>query len=189
MATKNTREIGLDGWPLDLPSEAEQMAEKERQFQQGMQACEARWLAHDLTAVAEAVRALCLHRNGPKWLENAAPVVAARAMAEDEKRARREWRIALTRWEALTELRARRKQLNRPRRVPDGHGGVTLQRDGRGMTMKGARKAVSEILKNDDEAAGTASAIKASFELIEAAGGEGATFEAFLKERHRRSKR
>ena len=176
MATrKPTREIGPKGWPLDLPSEAEQMAEWERQFQQDMRAFEARWRADDLTAVTEAVRALCLHRNAPEWLENATAVVVARAMAEDEKRARREWRIAWTRWEALTELRERRHELARAG-------------DNRGASWERAREAVSEILEQH-EAAGGADAVKASYELIEAAGGEYATFETFLIERHRRNKR
>ena len=48
-------------------------------------------------------------------------------------------------------------------------------------------RTVSELLKKTkDKAAGTASAIKFSYELVEAAGGEHATFESFLIARRER---
>jgi hypothetical protein len=57
--------------------------------------------------------------------------------------------------------------------------------DDRGTNLERAREAVSESLAGH-EAAGSPDTIKASYELIEAAGGEQATFESFRKERERR---
>ena len=83
------------------------------------------------------------------------------------------------RWETLTELRERRHELNEPKLVPNSYGEATWQRDDRGMTMEKARAAVAEVLKKT-EAKGSAAAIKYSYELVEAAGGEGATFDNYL---------
>jgi hypothetical protein len=44
---------------------------------------------------------------------------------------------------------------------------------------------VSQVLEKD-EAAGSAAAVKESYELMQDAGGERATFKSFLEARHRR---
>jgi hypothetical protein len=205
MATKTgTREIGPDGWPLDLPSEAEQAAERERQFQADMRAFEARWLAGDLTAVAEAVRVLCLHRDGPKWLENAPAVVVARAMAEDEKRLRRKWQEYRLRWEMVTERYERDDELSRSAKAqvervraliavkPTNEKEMKEQarlielwselveaaRDDQFTRMERTRAAVSEAL--GEGKGNTPGAIKYAYDIVEAAGGEPAMFEDYL---------
>jgi len=161
------------GWPLGGPSDAEIDREREKEFERGMKAARLRWLDGDHTAYVYAVRLCGRHRrHPPDWLIEASEALVERAMAEEEKRARREWVIHRARWEALVELRDRRHELKQ-------HGGD------RGMTWDDAREAVSEILQ-ETEAAGSAATIKESYELIQDAGGEGATFRDFLEVRHRR---
>ena len=60
--------------------------------------------------------------------------------------------------------------------------------DDRGTNLERAREVVSKLLEND-EAAGSVDAIKASYELIEDAGGERHTFDSFLAARQRRQER
>ena len=205
MATKNTREIGLDGWPLDLPSEAEQMAEKERQFKRDMRALEARWLAHDLTAVAEAVRVCRLHGEPPpERLENATAVVVVRAMSRVEKRLRRKWNKYRTRWEMVTERYERDSDLSRTAKAqvervraliavkPTNEEEAKEQarliellpqlveaaNDYRGTRMERTRADVSEAL--GEGKGNSTDAIKYAYELVEVAGGERATYEDYL---------
>jgi hypothetical protein len=182
---------GEDGWPLGGPSNVVIARAAQTRLKRDMQAALDRWQGGDLTAFADAVRLYWQQhpQQFPYELVEASEALVERAMAEDEKRARREWRIHLARWEALTELRERRHELNKPSRVPNEYGEIVLQRDDRGMTWEGARGAVSEILKKQEhEATGSADAVKASYELIEAAGAAQATFDSFLKVRRRRSK-
>ena len=181
-----------EGWRLNLfgerPSDDQLERDRQRQFERELQAAQERWEGGDLTAFAEALRRCHWYQRAPpRWLVEASEALVEAAMAEHEKRARREWRMHLTRWEAVTELRERRHELNKPTRVPNEHGEITLQRGDRGMTLDNAYDAVSEILKND-EAAGGPRAVEESYKLIEAAGGEDATFECYLHERRRRSK-
>ena len=62
--------------------------------------------------------------------------------------------------------------------------------DDRGTNLERARVTVSKSLAEaEDEAAGSVDAIKASYELIEDAGGERHTFESFLEARQRRQGR
>jgi hypothetical protein len=169
--------VGKDGYPLNRPSDDAIKRADEARFHRGMQNAFVRWQGGDLTAFSEALR--LVWRRSPETcpleLVKMSEELVERAMAEDEKRARREWRIHLTRWEALVELRERSDELK--------------QRFGDecGTSWERAREAVSEVLETT-EAVGTAAAIKASYELVEAAGGERATFESYLKERRRRSK-
>ena len=140
---------GKDGWSTGGPSDAEIAHAAETRFRQDLQAALERWRKGDLTAFAEAMRVYWRQnaQQFPYELVEASKVLVARAMAEDEKRARREWDIHKTRWEALTELRERRHELNKPRRVRNDDGEITLQRDDRGMTMESAREAVAEVLR------------------------------------------
>ena len=211
-------DIGEDGWPLYGPGSAENEAfdrtAHERRFQREMQAAYERWQRGDVTAYSEAIRLLSRrHSFIPDWLVEASKVVVERAIPEGEKRARREWRIAWTRWEMVTELRQRGDELFHSRKVEleraraavkaanDAQDTKERERllrvlselveagdDDRGTNLERAREVVSKLLEND-EAAGSVDAIKASYELIEDAGGERHTFESFLEARQRRQGR
>jgi hypothetical protein len=165
---------GEDGWPLSGPSDAALTHAAATRLERDLQAALARWSGGDLTAFAEAVACLVRLGRAPPWMLRASDELVERAMAEDEKRARREWDIARARWEALVELRERSRELS------ESFG------DDRGATWEKAREAVSEVLRGT-EAAGSAASVKASYDLIEAAGGERATFESYLRERRQRS--
>jgi hypothetical protein len=133
-----------------------------------MRSLEARWRAGDLTALEEAVRACLFHREVSQarlsqgWVTQATGFLVALAMPEEERRARREWDIHCTRWATLRKLR-----------------------HDLGMSWERAREAASEGLEETD-AAGSAAAVKRSYELIEAAGGKNATFESYKEARRRR---
>ena len=165
--------VGLDGIPLSRRDEKPDPAAEHAQFEQSMRAFEARWRAGDLTAFAEAVRACWRRWKGPAdWLPDAADALTVLAMSEREKRLRRKWGIHLPRWEAVVELRERRHELF-ARKPFAGE-----PRDDRGTNMESARAAVSEILAKT-KAHGSDGAIKRSYELVEEAGGEDATFEDY----------
>jgi len=191
-------------------------AAHERFFHREMQAAYERWQRGDVTAYSEAIRLLPRrHPFIPDWLVEASKVVVERAIPEGEKRARREWRIAWTRWEMVTELRQRGDELFHSRKVEleraraaekaatDAQDTKERERllrvlselveagdDDRGTNLERARVTVSKSLAEaEDEAAGSVDAIKASYELIEDAGGEQHTFESFLEARQRRRRR
>jgi hypothetical protein len=147
----------------DEPDSAAERAELERV----MHIFEAQWLASDRTAVAKAVRALWRREKAPSWLADATDKLTVDAMAEQEKKARRKWHVHRTRWEALVELRERRHEL------------FAQFKDDRGTSWERAREAVSEILEKTD-AKGSVGAIKRSYEIVQEAGGERATFEGYL---------
>ena len=197
------RVIGLDGWPVGGPSDAEIAQAAEAQYRQEMQAVLERLRRDDLPAFAEAIRLYWKqHPDFPYELVEASGAVVEAARAEKEKHARLEWRIARTRWETMTDLLERWPELNRTaqanlKRAKEliASNATTAQErtrlqeilpelmeaanDDRGRTVESARDAVSEALKND-EAAGAPGAIKYSYDLVEAAGGEHATFESYL---------
>ena len=161
---------GRDGWPVG-PSDATYInAAVEARHRRDLEAALERLRDGDLTAVSEATRLLWLLDRVPRELVEASQELVIRAMAEDEKRARRDYRIAVTRWEALKELRERRHELARAG-------------DDRGTSWPKARAAASKALRGT-EARGSAGTIKYSYELIEAAGD--ATFESYQQERRRR---
>jgi hypothetical protein len=157
-----------DGWPVDVTFADDPAVEHER-FQQAMRSLQARWRAGDLTAFDEAISECWRRREAPeKWLKEASAEIVRLAMAEEEKRARRKWDIHRRRWEAVSELRERRHEL--------------FERfgDDRGTSLERARHAVSEMfLEKDDEAKGSEPTIRYSYELVEEAGGERATFEDY----------
>ena len=189
-------------------------AAHERFFHREMQAAYERWQRGDVTAFSEAMR-LCgrYERHPPDWLVDASKLLVESAMSEDDKRARRDWDIHRTRWEMVTELRLRGDELFQSRRAElervraalkvanDAQNTKERERllnllselveagdDDRGTNLERAREVVSKLLEND-EAAGSVDAIKASYELIEDAGGEQHTFESFLEARQRRRRR
>jgi hypothetical protein len=209
--------IGKDGRPLYGPgsveNEAFDRAAHERRFHREMQAAYERWQRGDVTAFSEAMR-LCERYERPPldWLVDASKLLVERAMSEDDKRARREWRIAWTRWEMVTELRKRGDELFRSRKAALERERAKLKAattaeerarcakflselveagdDDRGTSLERARVAVSKSLAEaEDDAAGSVDAIKASYELIEDAGGERHTFDSFLAARQRRQER
>jgi hypothetical protein len=167
------------GWPLGGPTVEQETRAAELRLKFALEAALERLRGGDITAFPEVARLVWKRdpQRVPYELVETSKVLVERAMAEDEKRARREYRIAWTRWEALVELRKRRHELNE-------------RGDDRGMTWENAREAVSEMLeRTDPEAAGSARTVRESYELIEAAGGERATFETFLEARKRRDER
>jgi hypothetical protein len=144
---------------------------RERQFRKDMARWKAQWDAGDITAASRAAHECVVRRVADlgidaDWLIDAVRKLTVLAATKEEKRQRREWHIHQTRWEELAELRDRRHEL--------------LERSGndRGTSWERAREAVSESLAND-EAAGSPSSVKASYELVEAAGGKDATFESY----------
>jgi len=191
-------------------------AAHERFFHREMQAAYERWQRGDVTAFSEAMR-LCgrYERHPPDWLVDASKLLVESAMSEDDKRARRDWDIHRTRWEMVTELRLRGDELFQSRRAElervraalkvanDAQNTKERERllnllselveagdDDRGTNLERARVTVSKSLAEaEDEAAGSVDAIKASYELIEDAGGEQHTFESFLEARQRRRRR
>jgi hypothetical protein len=133
---------------------------------------EARWQAGDITAVARAIQECHRAKQPPPWwLVDAAKTLTVAAMAEKEKRLRRDWNIHQRRWEALTELRDRRDEF-------------AERGDDRGATWERAREAVSDLLKGS-AAEGSADAIKRSYDLVQVAGGADATFESYKKKLRR----
>jgi hypothetical protein len=166
------QQLDDDGWPLH-PSAAEGERAREREFERNMRiACE-RWRSGDLTAFTYAMRLCWPHRLAPRWLVDASAELVERAMAEDEKRARREWLAHRERWELTVELRERGPELLR-------------RGDRRGTNLKSIRAAVSRALATPKASISDA-AVKYSYELVEAAGGENATFESYLEESRRRA--
>jgi hypothetical protein len=169
------QELDKDGWPV-RPTAAEDEHARERAFERNMRSAYERWRGGDLTAYIYA-RRLCWERRqaGPRWLLDAGAELLERAMAEDEKRARREWLNHRERWEGVAELRRLGPELSR-------------LGDKRGANLKSTRAAVSKALEGSD-AHGSDATVKYSYELIEAAGGENATYESYLEELSRRGKR
>jgi hypothetical protein len=165
-------EIGLDGLPVDKSViEGHERAWHER-FERDMCWGLARWQRGDVMGVVVATEACWRHRKPPpEWLVDAGKVLAERAMPKEERRARAEFERHFERWESLTALRERRDDLA-------AHG------DDRAISWEEARAAVAERLAGTD-AAGTERTIKASYELVQAAGGERATFESYMQLRRR----
>jgi hypothetical protein len=173
----NDLRFGVDGWPRGGP-DAEMTARiEEVRFKRDMEAALERWRGGDPVAGADMM--LLYWRRYPERLPRffveVVEALAERARAEDERRAEREFRVARIRWEELTELHERRHELARAG-------------DHRGMTMKAAREAVSKALRGT-EARGAAGAIKYSYDLIEAAGGEHATPQSYQQELRRREEK
>jgi hypothetical protein len=167
--------FGLNGRPLGGPSDVEIAHAAKTRLKRDMQAALERLRGGHLSAFTEAV--WLYWRQHPKQfpyeLVAASEALVARAMAEDEARARRAWAIHRTRWEALTELRERRHEL------------FAQFKDDRGTSWERARAAVAEALEKT-EAKGSDAAVKRSYEIVEEAGGEDATFEDYKAVLHRR---
>jgi hypothetical protein len=172
-----------NGYPLDLdhpwtrPAE-EQEREHQRAFAHRLDQFERNWRAGDLVAPAEAARLCRLYQQPiPRWLENAFATLVVQHMPNDEKRDRRAFNNHRRRWETVRELGERQQQL------------LEQFNDDRGKTWEMRWKAVSEIL-DGTEAAGSPETVRASYKLIEAAGGEHASLESYwtLVGRKRRRK-
>ena len=205
--------VGDDGLPIGGPSDIEIAHAAETRFHRDMQAALEHWQAGDITAFTNAMR-LCrlLRQPPPRWLLDASEALVERAMAEDEKRARRAWHVHLTRWEAMTELLERAHELSRAgkanlararelissKATTDANERARLiellpklveaANDDRGTSVERASEAVSKALKATD-ARGEARTIKASYEIVEAAGGERATFESYRELLRRRAEK
>jgi hypothetical protein len=111
---KPGREIGEDGWPIDLPSEVEQAAEAkqaESRLQQELESALGRLQGGDIEAFADAFAdAIELYwrrypTQFPRALVEASKILVKRAtMTGQEKHAHRVWTKHFTRWEAVAEL-------------------------------------------------------------------------------------
>jgi hypothetical protein len=111
-------------------------------------------------------------------LEDAFAALVVQHTPDAEKRDRRAFNNHRKRWEAVRELRERQQQI------------LEQFNDDRGKTWETRWKAVSEIL-DGTEAAGSPETVRASYKLIETAGGEHATLESYwtIAGRKRRRKR
>jgi hypothetical protein len=169
-----TKPYGCDinGYPLDpdhpwnWPAE-EQEREHQRAFARRLDLLGHDWREGDLLAAAEAARLCRLYRQPPPpWLVDAIAALVDQHMTDAEKRGRRALAIHLARWEAVKELRERRQQLL------EEHG------DDRGTSWERVWPAVSDIL-NNTAAAGSEETVRASYKLIQDAGGERAMLESY----------
>jgi hypothetical protein len=164
------RPVRRDGWPADYDPKKEKR-ERLVAFGERMLWLERRWRdAGDMTAIERAALECQLHRQPPpSWLTDAIATLVDRRMPDDEKRLRRDFDVHQRRWEAVTELRARRSEL-------------AERGDRRGMKWEACWEAVSAELAKS-AAAGSAAAVKKSYLLVERAGGEHATLETFKRAR------
>ena len=143
-----------------------------------MGSLEARWRAGNLTAFARAIYECWLRLRTDKWLVQTPPMLSA-ALCRKTSGAPARLGRASNAMGGVAELRERRYEL------------FDRFKDDRGTSWERAREAVSEILEKSG-AAGSASAIKASYEPVEAAGGAHATFESYkelLRERSQKGRR
>jgi hypothetical protein len=209
---------GEDGWPLGGPSDAVIERVAEARFKRDMQAALDRLQGGDLPAFAEAMR-LCWRHDPdgvPYRLVEASEALVERAMAEDDKRDRREWAKHWTRWEDVTELLERGPELARTGKAnldwargqiavkPTDEKGakkrarlierlpelVEAAGDDCWTSVERASVAVAKVRKETD-AGGRARkvegrTVKASYELVERLGGRHATFERYRREVQRR---
>jgi hypothetical protein len=202
------------GWPTGGPTDAEIAHAAETRYRREMQALHERWQTGDLTAFLEALRLCRRHQQPlPDWFDDAGAALVEIAMAKKERHDRREWRIARTRWETVTELRERGEQLLRASKANLEYAKEQLKAataardtkkcecleklisklvwivpDDRGTSLERARVAASEALEGTD-AQGKPLTIEDSFQLVEAAGGRAATFARYIEERRRRKSR
>jgi hypothetical protein len=162
-----TKDDPLRARTLSMRLSALLSREPQTDLERKLRSLETRWRAGDLTALDEAIRACWVRhpeaRLAQAWLVEAIGWLGALAMTEEERRSRREWVIHCTRWVTLRKLRP----------------------GDRGTSWERAREEASEELEETD-AAGSAATVKRSYELIEAAGGEDATFESYKEARRRR---
>src|SRR5262245_61177698 len=174
--------MGTDGKsdpPYDSRPPEDRPEVRQARFNGGMLRLEKRWRRGDNIAVVAAGRRCEWDRQPPpEWVVLAVERLAIEAMPETEQRQRRDWHRHQVRWEALTELRERRNALF------EKSGGE----DDPGTSWERARAAVSERLEKTDYA-GSEGAIKASYELVEAAGGKDATFESYKEMLRRRAEK
>jgi hypothetical protein len=167
-----TKPFGCDvnGYPLDPNHpwnrpEEEQARERERLFGRRMYLLERDWRAGDATAIAEGVRECRLAQQPPpRWLADAVAAWIERQMDAAEKRSRRDLAIHMKRWEEVTELHERGHDLL------EQHGD-----DDRGTSLERCYVAVSEF---GAEAGVSDETIKASYKLIQNAGGVHTTLES-----------
>lgn len=205
--------FGPDGLPTGGPSNAVYAHAAETRFKRDFAAALARWQVGDLTAFSTMLWLVSLRSPEafPRVLLTAGDELVQRAMAEVEKSARQDFKMHWTRWEMVTELCERKDELShrsqleleqakavlmaasRSQNIEERNRVLRilpelkeLARDNPGSSLTRAHAAVSEALAGDPKLAGSARAIRESYDIIEGAGGAAATFESFLKERERR---
>jgi len=143
----------------------------ERMFRNEMSRLTPKCRAGDGPAIAEAVYRCRVHKQPPPdWLADAVAKLADRRMPDQERRLRHVFATHRERWEAVVELRECSDALKAC--------SIELRNDDRGKTLEKCFAAVSEALANTD-AAGSAETIKASYYLIQHAGGEDATLDSY----------
>jgi hypothetical protein len=164
-----TKPYGCDinGYPLDpdhpwnWPA-GEQEREHQRDFARRLDWLERHWRAGDSPAVAEAARLCRLFRQPPPpWLVDAIAGLVDQHMPDAERRDRAALAIHMARWEAVRELRERRHQQ------------LEQFNDDRGRLWEKIWRHVADVLGCGEEA------VRRSYRLIKAAGGENATLESY----------
>jgi hypothetical protein len=168
----------IKGYPLDpyhawnWPAAAQEQ-QHERAFARRLDLLEQDWRRGDLLAAAEATSLCQLYRQPPPpWLVDAIAALIDQHMTDAEKRHRRAFDEHRNRWEAVRELRARRYPLREQ------------FEDERGMRWEKIYRHVAEVLGCGEEA------VRHSYRLIKAAGGEHATLESYrIAVRQRRGKK
>ncbi len=180
MATKNPHGegdpdllVGVDGTPRWRLGEEDDSAAERAELERVMRVFEAQWLAGDRTAATKAVRALWRRGMAQSWLPDATDKLTVDAMKDQEKRDRRAFAGHVGKWEEVTELLERGDELH------------ARFKDDRGTSVERAQAAVSEALKSEarkkkKKTRGySEAAVKASYEIIKAAGGKYATLESY----------
>lgn len=145
-----TIEIDDDGYPVDPKHPFNQPVKdrKRRRLAEGLARCE-RARANGSGAVVDALKLLAMYCGMPSWIVADVEMRLTNA----ERRRRREDAIHYMRWDAVVELRVRRREL------------FAVWGDRRGLTWERAYEAVAALFKGR-LAAGEPSAVKASYLLV-----------------------
>ena len=160
---------------------------RKRLFWHLMFGCQIAWEASDSLAIARAVYVcqVC-HEPPPRWLVRATMELVDRRMSPAERRQQSDLVIHMMRWRVVTELRD-------PKRWPYDLGKLSQRCE---KLLAGAPRlawdkcwpAAAEIL-DGTEAGGSDEAIRASYKLVQNAGGERTTLESYRLALQRRDQR
>ena len=127
-----------------------------RRCEERLATCERAWRESSLGLIVVDAVEICASygRPPPRWVIEAVASLADAGMTQSEKNRRQQDTIDLMRWEAVKELRERRKEL------------YHQMGDDRGHTWDNAYAAVSEMLERTPAACGE-DAVKTSYKYVE----------------------